>query len=359
MSVVSVGPSAVCRSRTTSSAWTAAARSSGGATISASAPRPRIQVSSSRCEPNPVVNVPLPSAFDSKLPELSEHLLHPPRDRRGEGDGRGLGGVGELPGRPVPVGREVEVPRRGEVVLGTRLEGDAPFDPREPEDPRRLTLVREPDDVPVPGGVQQAVRVDLALGTLVAPDGVVREPDRLAPADGRLDLREVGSDLRGVPGSEQVHGHGPRGVIVERARAAEGQVLQRKAQRLGVGELPLEEVEAGLERGQLRLVEVDRREVVALRREGVEIALERVVARALDGEREAHRLELAAVGVEPAQERLLAHAAISLHVLVDLVGRDRPMLGHEEGDERELTNQLVVVSHRHGRVGAKGVTARR
>jgi hypothetical protein len=44
---------------------------------------------------------------------------------------------------------------------------------------------------------------------------------------------------------------------------------------------------------------------------------------------------------------------------VDLVGRDRPMLGHEEGDERELTNQLVVVSHRHGRVGAKGVTARR
>ena len=44
----------------------------------------------------------------------------------------------------------------------------------------------------------------IALGALVAADRVVGEADRLAAADGRLDLAEVGRDLRRVVAAEQV-----------------------------------------------------------------------------------------------------------------------------------------------------------
>ena len=127
-------------------------------------------------------------------------------------------------------------------------------------------------------------------------------------------------------------------------------MLQREAQRLGVGELTLEQVEAGLQRRELGLVEVELRQVVVLGRQRVEVALERVVARALHRQPQPHRLDLGAVGVEPAQERLLGHAAVALDRLVDLVGRHRPLLRHQEGDQRELADQLVVVSHGHDRL---------
>ena len=280
----------------------------------------------------------------------AEHLVDPPGDGGGEGDrGRALLAL-ELPRRAIAVAREVEVLRRGEVVLGARPEGDAPLDARQPEDAGVLALVGVADHVPVPRRVEQGVGVNLALGVLVAADRVVGEADRLAAADRRLDLGEVGRDLGAVVAAEQVHRDGAGGVVVERARAAEGEVLQRQPQRLRVGELPLQQVQAGLEGGELGRVEVELRQVVVLRRQRVQVALERVVARALNRQAQAHRLDLGPVGVEAAQEGLLGHAAVALHRLVDLVGGDRSLLRHQKGHQGELADQLVVVSHRHDRV---------
>ena len=211
--------------------------------------------------------------------------------------------------------------RRGEVVLGARPEGDPALDARQPEDAGVRPLVRVADHVPVAARVDEAVGVHLALGALVAADRVVGEADRLPAADGRLDLAEVGGHLRRVVAAQQVDRDGAGGVVVERARPAQGEVLERQPQRLRVGELPLQQVEAGLQRRQLGLVEVELGEVVVLGRQRVEVALERVVARALHGQAQPHGLDLGAVGVEPAQERLLGHAPIALDGLVDLVGR--------------------------------------
>ncbi len=278
----------------------------------------------------------------------AEHLLNPPGDDRGQDDGCLVAIVVKLPGGAVAVPRHVEVARRREIVLRARLERDAALDARQAEDPGRLAFVRVADHVPVAAQVQQRVGVHLAFGALVAPDRVVGEPDRLAPADGRLDLRQMRGHLRRVVAAEQVHRDRARSVIVERARTSQGQVLEGEPQRLRVGELALEQVQAGVQRRQLALVEIDLRQVVVLRRQRVQVALERVVGRALDGELEPHGLDLAAVGVEPAQERLVAHPAVALDGLMDLVGGDGPLLGHQKGHERQLPNQFVVVPHCHG-----------
>ena len=134
---------------------------------------------------------------------------------------------------------------------------------------------------------------------------------------------------------------------VQRARAAPGDLLQREAQRLGVGELAVEQRERGLQAGELLVGERDRREVEVLRAQRVVLLLGDAVGRLLDRQLDAERLELGAVGVEAAGEGVLVHAAVALDVAPDLQRGDGPALGHEVRDERELTDELLgVLRHR-------------
>ena len=55
------------------------------------------------------------------------------------------------------------------------------------------------------------------------------------------------------------------------------------------------------------------------------------------------RVELRAVGVEAAGERVLGHVRVALDVAPDLRGRDGPALRHQVGDQRELPDQLLGV----------------
>ncbi len=136
-----------------------------------------------------------------------------------------------------------------------------------------------------------------------------------------------------------------RRVVAGARRAAERQVLEREAQRLGVREASFEEVQAGLERCELVVFELERGKEVPLGPERVEL-LARVLV-PLRIERDAERDELGAIGVEAPRERLVAHLLVALDVRLDVPRRQGTALGHQEGHERELTNQLVgVVAHR-------------
>jgi hypothetical protein len=87
--------------------------------------------------------------------------------------------------------------------------------------------------------------------------------------------------------------------------------------------------------------------VELLRAQRVVLLLGDGVRRLLDGEVDPERLQLGAVGVEPARERILVHAAVALDVTPDLQGRHGPALGHEVGDQRQLADELLGVL-RHG-----------
>jgi hypothetical protein len=104
-------------------------------------------------------------------------------------------------------------------------------------------------------------------------------------------------------------------------------------------------VERDLERGQLFVVEVELGQEVLLRAEGVELLPGELVS--LGVERHAERHELAPVGVEAAREGLVGHLRVALDDGLDLPRGQGPPLRHEEGDERELPDQLVGVV-RHG-----------
>ena len=115
------------------------------------------------------------------------------------------------------------------------------------------------------------------------------------------------------------------------ARPAEGEVLEREAERLRVGELALEEIETGLERGELLVGQLERRQEVALGAQAVELLARELVA--LGVERDPEREQLGPVGVEASGERLVRHLLVALDVLLDVAGGQRPALGHQEGDE--------------------------
>jgi impB/mucB/samB family len=140
---------------------------------------------------------------------------------------------------------------------------------------------------------------------------------------------------------------------LELRRAAEGEVLEREAQRLRVRELPVQQVQGDLERGELLVVEVELREEVLLGTERVELLARELVP--LRVERHAEGDELAAVGVEPPGEGLVGHLRVALDDRLDLAGGQRPALRHEEGDERELSDELVCVV-RHGSYSFSVVT---
>ena len=139
---------------------------------------------------------------------------------------------------------------------------------------------------------------------------------------------------------------GGLGRRVAEAGAAEREVLQREPQRLGVRELPLEQVQARQERGELVVGELELRQEVVLGAERVELLAGELVP--LRVERDAERDQLGPVGVEAPREGLVGHLRVALDVALHVACRQRPALRHQEGDERELPDQLVGVVRQGG-----------
>ena len=136
----------------------------------------------------------------------------------------------------------------------------------------------------------------------------------------------------------------------ERARPAPGDLLERQPEGLRVRELAVEEDQRGAERRELAVGELDRRQVVVLRRQRVELGLEEALGRLVHLQRDPEALELGAVGVEAPRERVVVHRAVALHLPLDLEGRHGPPRGHQERDQGELADQLLgVLGH-----GARG-----
>ena len=177
----------------------------------------------------------------------AEMALDLPGDALAYPDLGGADRVAELPMDPVSVAARVEIVRALEVVLGLGRVADLAADPGEPEDPDRVALVGPPDDVELAALEQQLVGIDAARAHLVAFHRVVVEDDRLAPEDRRLDLGQPLGDVMaaGRAGDPQ------RDRVLlrraQRARAAPGDLLQSQPQRLGIGELPIEQLQRGAE----------------------------------------------------------------------------------------------------------------
>ena len=128
-----------------------------------------------------------------------------------------------------------------------------------------------------------------------------------------------------------------------RARPAPRDLLEREPQRLGVGELAVEQRQRELQRRELLVGERDRREVEVLRPQRVVLLLGDAVERLVDGELDPERVELGAVGVEAPGEGVLVHPAVALDVPADLEGRHGPALRHEVRDQGELADELLGV----------------
>ncbi len=255
---------------------------------------------------------------------------HPPGGVAANLDPRGAGGVADLPRRPAAVDVDVEVGRGAEVPLAPSGELDVAADPGDAEGADVLAVEVLPDDVPEPVVVEQRVRVERPLAHLVAGDRPVLEAHRPLLRDRVLELRQPARRLRRVVRVEHLDATRRLGRRLAEAGASEGEVLEREAERLGVGELPLEEVEGGLQRRQLLVLELELGEEVLLRAERVQLLAGELVALRL--ERDAEREQLRAVGVEAARESLVGHLRIALDVRLHVAGGDRPALRHQEGD---------------------------
>ena len=172
---------------------------------------------------------------------------------------------------------------------------------------------------------------------------MVLELDPLAAVDRGVDLRQARGDLAAAGrGGDPEPDRLPR-VRAERARAAPGDLLQREPQRLGVGELAVEQRQRGLQRGALGVGERDRREVEGLGRERVVLLLGEAVRGLVDGEVDSERVELRPVRIETPRERILGHVRVALDVAPDLGSRDGTPLRHQIGDQRQLADELFGV----------------
>ena len=289
----------------------------------------------------------LPAGF-AQLPVAAEVALHQPRDPLAQEHLRRPLDLAHLPVGALRVVAAVEVLGRAEVVLGLGGVGDLAPDPREAEDPDLVALVGVADQIELPVPEDEVVGVDLAVGDVVALERVVGELDRLAARDRGLDLRQALGELASAAGRGELDVDRRLGLGGERARAAPGDLLQRQPQRLGVGELAVEQAERGAECRELGVGELDRRQVVVLRRQRVELGLEEALGRLLDLQQDPEALELSAVGVEAPRERVLVHRAVALHLPLDLERRHRAPVRHQERDQRELSDQLLGVLRHAG-----------
>jgi hypothetical protein len=248
----------------------------------------------------------------------------------------------------------VETAGRAEVVLGLARVGDLALDPREPEDADGIAFVGVADQIELAGAEDEVVGIDLAVHRRVALHRVVAELDRLPARDRGLDLREALRQLAAAGRGRHRHLDRCVGSAVERALPPPRDLLERQPQRLGVGELAVEQGERGPQRSELRVGELDRGQVVVLGRQRVELGLEEALAWPVDLERDPEALELGAVGIEPARERVLVHRAVPLDLLLDLERRDRAAIRHQERDQGQLADQLLGVLGHALRIDATG-----
>ena len=236
---------------------------------------------------------------------------------------------------------DVEVGRDTEVALASRREADVAPDAGDLERADRVTGEVVPDDVPVAVVEAQRVRVHHALRRARSLRAPVAEANSSLLRDRSLELREPTRELRRVVRCTDADALGGLGRRAGEAGAAQREVLEREAERLGVGELALEVVERGLERGELVVVELEPVEEVVLGPERVQLLARELVALGL--ERDAERRQLRAIGVEAAGERFVRHLAVALDVRLHVSGGQRPPLGHEKRYERKLPDQLVGI----------------
>jgi hypothetical protein len=192
------------------------------------------------------------------------------------------------------------------------------------------------DDVPAARIAVEAVGIQRALGVLVGRDRPVRELHRALLRDRALELSQAPRHLGRVVLVDHLDAERRLRRRLVEAGAAEREVLEREPQRLGVGELPLEQVERGLERGELLVLELELGEEVLLRAERVELFARELVTLRL--ERNPERKQLGAVGVEPAREGLIGHLLVALDVLLHVARGQRPPFGHQECHEGELAD---------------------
>src|SRR6185437_16443787 len=96
--------------------------------------------------------------------------------------------VPQLPLRTVGIGARVEIGRAAEIVLGLGRVGNLAANPREPEHPDRLALMRVAEQIELTTLKEQVVGVHAPRADLVASHRVVVEDDRLVAKDRRLDL---------------------------------------------------------------------------------------------------------------------------------------------------------------------------
>jgi hypothetical protein len=163
--------------------------------------------------------------------------------------------------------------------------------------------------------------------------------------DRGLELRESPGELGGVVRSADAHAFRGVGGRLREAGPSERKVLQREPERLRIRELPLEVVERGLEGRELVVVEVEAVEEVVLGPEGVELLARELVALGLQWDAECR--ELRTVRVEAACKGFVGHLAVPLDVRLHVPSGQQPPLCHQEGDQRELADQLVrVMRHR-------------
>src|SRR4029453_9845810 len=120
------------------------------------------------------------------------------------------------------------------------------------------------DHIPAAVVREQPVWVQRAFALAVARDRVVRELDRALLRDRSLELPEAPWHFRGVVGVEHLDAHRGVGRGLVESRPAEGEVLEREPERLGVRKLPLEEIERRLQRRELVVIQLELVEEVVL-----------------------------------------------------------------------------------------------
>ena len=278
------------------------------------------------------------------VPCIRQRALDPPRGVVGDRNARPPDDLPDLPRPWDSMLLDVEVRRDPEVTLPARREPDVATDARDLERAGRPAIQVVTHDVPVALVEAQRIRVHRSLAGPGAAGAPVPEADRALLRDRGLELGETTGELRRVVRDADSHALGGVRRWLGEARAPEGKVLQCEAERLRVRELALEVVERGLERGELVVVEVESLEEVVLGPQRVELLAGELVSLRL--QRHPERGQLRSVRVEAARERLVRHLAVALDVRLDVTGRQEASLGHEEGHERELPDQLVgVVGH--------------
>ena len=214
-----------------------------------------------------------PSSASVERPVGAEVALDVPGDAVGHPDLGRRRRVAELPRDAVGVGARVEVVRALEVVLGLGRVGDLAADARQAEDADVAALVRPADEVELAALEQQLVGVDDARRRLARLHREVLELDPLAAVDRGVDLGQARRQLAAARRAGDAEPDRALRRGAERARAAPGELLEREPQRLGVGELAVEQAQRGLQRRELAVGERDGGEEERLRRERVVLLL--------------------------------------------------------------------------------------